>query len=160
MSFVRICEHFDLFLPCISKCTSHNLLNYSYSLTFSHSGKSSLRSSTEDDERESSRNSSLCAARYTVLMMGAPEVGKSTLSSHFMSSCDILPYGHNDSIGMLMDLVDCKKSENTIFWCIKVIETPFHFQKKNMAKSVSTYYLMEKRQSFVLSITLTQRFRY
>ncbi len=74
------------------------------SLTFSHSGRSSLRSSTEDDERESSRNSSLCAPRYTVLMLGASEVGKTTLTTQFMSSNDIGAYSNN-SIGKKANLI-------------------------------------------------------
>ena len=71
-----------------------------FSLTFSHSGRSSLRSSTEDDEREWSRNSSLGATRYTVLVMGATEVGKTTLTSQFVSSSDVgTSYTTNQSLG-------------------------------------------------------------
>ena len=56
-------------------------------------------STTEDDERETSRNSSVCAPRFTVLMLGAQEVGKTTLTSHFMTSCNNGAYGHTDSFG-------------------------------------------------------------
>ncbi len=57
-----------------------------------HSGRSSLRSSTEDDDPFSSRNSSLATPRYTVLMLGAPEVGKTLLTNQFMSSSDVGTY--------------------------------------------------------------------
>ena len=73
-----------------------------YSLTFSHSGRSSLRSSTDEDERdrEWSRNSSGSTTRYTVLVMGATEVGKTTLTSQFVSSSDIgTSYTTNQSLG-------------------------------------------------------------
>ena len=57
-------------------------------------------STTEDDEREmTSRNSSVCAPRFTVLMLGAQEVGKTTLTSHFMTSCNNGAYGNTDSFG-------------------------------------------------------------
>lgn len=68
------------------------------SLSYSYSGKSSLRSSTEDELTESSRNSSFNTPRYTVLMLGAAEVGKTTLAAQFMTSSNIGTY-NNESIG-------------------------------------------------------------
>lgn len=63
------------------------------SLSHSHSGRSSLRSSTEDDDPYSSRNSSLDPTpRYTVLMLGAAEVGKTLLANQFMSASDVGAY--------------------------------------------------------------------
>ena len=72
---------------------------YLFSLTVSYSGKSSfLQSSTEEDFSESSRNSSLATLRYTVLMLGDAEVGKTTLTSQFMSGSNASVY-YQDSIG-------------------------------------------------------------
>ena len=53
-----------------------------------------MRSSTEDDDPCSSRNSSLCVPRYTVLMLGATEVGKTLLTNQFMSSSDVGNYNN------------------------------------------------------------------
>ena len=85
-----------LFTPCF--CSS--------SLSHSHSGRSSLRSSTEEDDPTcSSRNSSICTPRYTVLMLGAAEVGKTLLTNQFMSSSDIGTYsqltGNNSKVSSL-----------------------------------------------------------
>ncbi|CAB4068128.1 unnamed protein product [Lepeophtheirus salmonis] len=70
------------------------------SLSYSHSGRSSLRSSTEDDDAALSRDGSIGgpgrSSRFTVLMLGAGDVGKTLLTSQFMSSNDVGAYG-NDS---------------------------------------------------------------
>eukprot|EP00095_Tigriopus_kingsejongensis_P003006 maker-scaffold170_size291898-snap-gene-0.14 protein:Tk03006 transcript:maker-scaffold170_size291898-snap-gene-0.14-mRNA-1 annotation:"flocculation protein flo11-like isoform x1" len=86
----RIVKRSDSLQPRRSVGSIHS--SASSSLSHSHSGRSSLRSSTEDDDPCSSRNSSLCSPRYTVLMCGASEVGKTLLTNQFMSSCDVGNY--------------------------------------------------------------------
>ena len=67
-----------------------------FSLT--QSGRSSLRSSTEEDYSDSSKNTSFATPRYTVLMLGSTDSGKTTLTSQFMSSNNMRGY-INETIG-------------------------------------------------------------
>ena len=71
-----------------------------FSLT--QSGRSSLRSSTEEDYTDSSKNTSLATPRYTVLMLGGSDSGKTTLTSQFMSSNNVGGY-INETIGNIKD---------------------------------------------------------
>ncbi|XP_059089363.1 uncharacterized protein LOC131885351 isoform X3 [Tigriopus californicus] len=88
----RIVKRSDSLQPRRSVGSVHS--SASSSLSHSHSGRSSLRSSTEDDDPCSSRNSSLCSPRFTVLMCGASEVGKTLLTNQFMSSSDVGNYSN------------------------------------------------------------------
>ena len=67
-----------------------------FSLT--QSGRSSLRSSTEDDCSDSMKNTSIATTRYTVLILGGSDSGKTTLTSQFMSSNNVGGY-INETIG-------------------------------------------------------------
>ena len=66
--------------------------------SLTQSGRSSLRSSTEEDYSDSSKNTSFATPRYTVLMLGSTDSGKTTLTSQFMSSNNMRGY-INETIG-------------------------------------------------------------